>query len=185
MKGKLGRVLFRKIGGRIIPIRISNVADKISDANHVGNYTGKSNVAHRKIQAILPDKTAIATMNLKIPKKGKTAEVQNVEVAKAFRRKGISKNLFARATQFLERSGYKFLRSEDLQSPAQVKIRSAFGRYKAGAKGKNRTKFFADQFGPYGENTKRISKDDAIAILRGTNEKGRQIKATTMLKKKK
>jgi rhodanese-related sulfurtransferase len=123
-------------------------------------------------------------LTLKIPKKGKTADLIDVRVPKEYRRKGISKNLFARATQFLEKAGFKFLRSDDLQHPAQAKIRSAYGRYKAGSKTKNRTKFTADQFGRWGEESKLVKKDSVIAILKD-NATGRQIKATTMLKKRK
>lgn len=176
MKGKLGRLMFRKIGGRIIPIRISNIADDVATASV---KTDK----YRQIVAKLPSGEKIAKMNLQIPRKGKTATILSVNVEPKFTKKGIAKNLFARATAFLERAGYKFVRSDDLQHPAQAKIRSAYGRYKAGSKGKNRTKFVADQFGQWGEGKKLVKKDSVLAILKD-NFLGRQITATTMLKKR-
>ena len=137
-KGKLGRYLFRKIGGRIVPIRINNIADKISDANNMGG------LRHRKIQAIGDKGTYMGQLTLTIPKKGKTATIMDVRVPKQYQKKGISKNLFARATQFLERAKYKFLKSDEIMHPAQVKIRNKYGIRRVGGKIKNRTKFFAD-----------------------------------------
>lgn len=178
MKGKLGRVIFRRIGGRLIPIRISNVADAVATAS---SQTAK----FRKIVAELPDKTRVGVMHLEIPKKGRAASVVAVNVEKTFRRKGVSKNLFARAQQFLSRAGRKFLRSEDLQHPAQVKIRKALGQgYKAGGKRKAGSRFFADQFGPYQEQTKRVTSEEARAIL-SKNRSGRQVKVTTKIYKRK
>jgi hypothetical protein len=183
VKGKLGRVLFRKIGGRIIPIRISNIADKIADSSRVGL------LRTRNIIATGPKKEFMGQLTLLTSSRGKAAYVQDVRVPKEFRRKSISKNLFARATQFLERTGAKFLRSDDLQHPAQIKIRNRYGFYKVRTsegkiKLKNRTRFFADQFGPFKENTRRVSWRDAIEILK-RNLDGRQITATTMLRKRK
>ena len=177
--GKLGRILFRKIGGRIVPIRIKNVSDPIAGASSYANR-------FRKITANVKGQQ-VAALTLSLPKKGKTATLVDVRVEKEFRRKGISKNLFARAKQFLERANFKFIRSNELLSPAQVKIRNKIGgTYKAGAKRKSRTKYFADQFGPYGEQTKRVSRQDAIEIIKQNKtpaSKGRQVTATTMLNK--
>ena len=86
----------------------------------------------------------------------------------------------------LERANKKFLRSDEIMSPAQVKIRTKYGRYKAGSKRKNRTKFFADQFGPYGEKTRRVTSKEAIEIIKenkGPYGTGRRVTATTMIKK--
>jgi len=174
MSGKLGRYIFRKIGGRIVPIKINNIADKIANAS---SRTDK----YRKITATAKGQL-LGVLNLQIPKRGKSAIIKSVNVEKQFRRKGISKNLFARATQFLERAKYKFLRSDEIQHSAQIKIRKKYGRYKAGPVKKNRTKFFADQFGAFGEETRRIDSLSATDILK-YNRSGRQITATTMLKK--
>lgn len=187
LKDKLGRVIWRRIGrGKAIPIRISNVADKIA--------TESTWTKHRKIVAKLPTGEQIAQMNLRMPDKGKSATIVSVNVEKKFQNKGIGKNLFARATQFLERAGYKFLRAEDLQNPAQVKIRSGYGKYVSYLKevngkkipqSKNRTKYFGDQFGRYGEQKRRITKQDAISYIKQNHTPkgtGRQISATTMIK---
>jgi hypothetical protein len=174
VKGKLGRLLFRKIKGRIVPIRISNVRDAIAEQHSYGTK-------YRKIIAE-SDKEFMGQLTLEIPKKGNKAYVKDVRVPKEFRRKGISKNLFARAKSFLERYGIGFLRSQDLQHPAQVKIRKKLGgMYKAGAKKKSRSRFFADQFGPWGEETRRVMSKDAIDIIKN-NPTGRQVSGTTMLK---
>lgn len=176
-KGKLGRVIFRKIGGRIIPIKISNVADKIAQASDMGGSR------FRKIIASSEKHGFMGQLTLRVPPKGNSAELVDVRVREEFRRRGISKNLFARATDFLKRAGYKFLRSNDIQHPAQIKIRKAFGKsYSAGGKRKAGSRFFADQFGYYGEETRRVMSKDAIEILKN-NSRGRQISATTMIKR--
>ena len=179
MKGKIGKIIFRKINGRIVPIRIKNVADKIAQASDAGGSR------FRKIIESSEKHGFMGQLTLRVPPRGKSAEVVDVRVVEQFRRRGISKNLFARATQFLQKAGYKFLQSTDIQHPAQVKIRKQFGKaYYAGGKRKAGSRFFADQFGPYGEQTRRITSKDAIDILKN-NSLGRQIKATTMIKKKK
>lgn len=175
MKDKLGRILFRKIGGRIIPIRIKNVGDIAANASQIG-------IKSRKIVAQVGDKI-VGTLNLEIPKKGVSATIQSVNVHPNFRNFGIAKNLFDRAAKFASRIGKKFIRGEEIQHIAQIKIRGKFGWYKAGGIPKRRTRFIADQFGPYGEHTRRIPSRVAKDILKGMNEQGRQIKATTMLRK--
>lgn len=175
MKGKLGRFVFRKIGGKIRRIQVRNID---MTAQGLSVYAPKQ----REIQARV-GKEVVGRMTITLPKEGKSATLKHVEVAKEYRRKGIAKNLFARAKQFLERANYRFLRSEEIINPAQIKIRSKMGGwYKAGKRSKKRTRFFADQFGPYGEHKRRVSRNEAIDILKN-NEKGRQITATTMLKR--
>lgn len=186
-KGKVGRFIFRKIRGRIIRINIKNSADTVAQAS---SYAGDK---FRKITAEVAEHSddfgrpnVIGSLNLRVPKKGVSAELLNVEVAKDFRKKGISKNLFQRAVDFLGRTNMKFLRSEDIQHVAQIKIRRQHGAYRAGTKLKNRAKFTADQFGPYGEETRRVNFRDAIDIIKQNNSpysKGRQIKGTLMFKK--
>ncbi len=176
MKGKLGRVIWRRIGGRVVPIRISNTADKSAQAS---SYAGTK---FRQIVAKV-DGQQVGKLTLSIPKKGVSASVEHVVVEPKFREKGISKNLFARATQMLERIGKKFLRSEDIQAAAQIKIRRKYGRFKAGGKTKNRSRIIADGFPPYGEGTRRITKDHALEIMKN-NDKGQLVKMTTMLKKR-
>ena len=172
-------VLFRKIGGRIVPIKVSNVKDAIADASSYG-------IKHRKLvaEALHPaGKQYLGQMSLQIPVKGKTAVVQDVRVVEHARKKGISKKLFTEAQQFLGRAGYKFMRSGDIQHPAQVKIRRSVNRYKAGGKLRTSSRFFADQFGRYQEETRRVSSIDAINILKN-NPSGRQVSGTTMIPKK-
>lgn len=181
-KRKVGRVVFRKIRGRIVPVVIKNINDGAAAAS---SYAGNK---FRKIVAETPDKQRLGTLNLLVPKKGKHAEVLSVNVEKEFRRRGISKQLFERASQFAARAGKKFLRSEDIQAVAQVKIRSSQGWFKAGNKLKSRSRFTADQFGPYGEKTKRIGPKTAIDFIKQNNSPastGRQIKGTTMIRRKK
>lgn len=182
----MGKFIFRKIGGRIIPIRITNVKDAVAQASSFGTK-------YRNVVAKLPDGQQVAKMALEIPKKGKHANVLSVNVEKKFQKKGISKALFQRATEFLERAGLKSLRSNDIQHVAQVKIRSQYGSYLRYLKNgipkiKNRTKYFADQFPPFGESTRRITKQQAIDFIKQNKtprSTGRQISATTFLKKRK
>ena len=178
-KNVAGRVIFRKIGGRIVPIKFHNVADKAASTQFVKK---------RNIIATSKEFGHMGKLSLSIPKKGASADIDSVLVPSEFRKKGISKNLFKRATDFLERTKVKFLRSTDMQHHAQAKIRSGYGRYKAGKKGKSRTKFFADQFGAWGEETRRVPFRDAIGIIKENNSPrstGRLVTATTMLRKKK
>jgi predicted GNAT family acetyltransferase len=178
-KGKLGRIMFRKIGGRIVPIKILNLPNPKESNNFV---------KIRNIVAKSDEFGQMGKLTLSIPKKGKSATIDNVMVDKEFRRKGISKNLFKRATDFLERTNKKFLHSTDMQHHAQASIRWKYGSYKAGGKRKNRTKFFADQFGPYGEHTRKVSVRDAIEYIKqnkSPNSNGRLITATTMIKRRK
>src|SRR3990172_11191025 len=178
LKGKLGRVIFRKIGGRIVPIRIRNIADKVAQAS---SYVG---VRHRKIIAEAPGKNIIGSLHLTVPLKGKAATIASVEVRKEFRKRGISKNMFERASQFLGRAKYKFIRSDDIQHVAQVNIRiKSGGKYKAGEKMKSSSRFFADQFGAHGESTKRIQSVEARYLTKN-NPEGRIVTATTMINKK-
>lgn len=183
-KGKLGRIIWRKIGGRIIPIKISNFADKSADS-----VIGLNK--HRKIVATLPTGKQIGKMTIAVPKKGISAEVISVNVEKEFQKKGISKNLFHRAASFLERVGKKFLNSGNIQHHAQLKIRHNFGvghsiRVKGMRDGKlvtkykSRTRYIADQFGVYGDESRIVKKDTAIDFLKNDST-GRQIKASTMI----
>ena len=132
-------------------------------------------------------KVFLGKMELRVPKKGKSATVENVRVEKEFRRKGIAKNLYERAAQFLERANKKFLRSSELMSTAPVKIRQKEGQFRVGGKARARTRYFADQFGPYGEQTRRIQSKAAIEIIKQNKtpaSTGRMVTATTMLKKR-
>ena len=179
MKGKLGKIMYRRIGGRVVPIRIHNVADQISEAS-------MPYAKFRKIVAKTDKGEVLGTMSLTIPKKGKHAQIAGVEVRKEMRKRGISKNLMARAKQFLERANVGFLRSRDVQHVAQAKLRRGMGRYKAGEKYKSRTKFFTDQAGPFGEKSRRVSRQEAIDIIKENQtprSTGKQVWTTTMLKK--
>jgi hypothetical protein len=63
-KGKLGRIIWRKIGGRVIPIKISNISDKMSNASSIN---GK--IKYRSIVAKLQNGEQVGKLNLSIPKK--------------------------------------------------------------------------------------------------------------------
>lgn len=181
-------IIFRKIGGRVIPIKISNVKDAVSQASSYGGVKYRNIIAKSKGEQI-------GKMSIQIDKNLKKATVLAVNVEKKFQKKGISKEMFKKATSFLERLGTRFLRSDDIQHIAQVKIRSKYGRYGKtfkNSKGtplrKNRTKYVADQFGRYGEETRKISKQQAIDFIKQNkteNSTGRLVRATTMLKKRK
>jgi len=180
-----GRVLFRKIKGRIVPIKITN-----RDITPPGRSMYASR--KREITAWLKDEK-VGKLELSVPRKGVSATLDNVSVGKEFRRRGISKNLFQRAVNFLQRANFKFLRSDELLSPAQVKIRRSQGVYRitkadGGYKRKLRTRFFADQFGPYGEQTRRITSHEAIRIIKENKTSygtGRLVTATTFIKRHK
>jgi predicted GNAT family acetyltransferase len=177
MKSIPGKILFRKIGGKIIPIRFKNVKDLAAQESMPESK-------FRKILAEGPSGEIFGSMNLEIPKNKSFAWLESVQVEKKVQGKGIAKNLFKKASEFLKRSGVKFLRGSDIQSPAQVKIRAKQGRYKAGKAYKSRSRFFTDQVGPYGEQSKRVISREAIEILKN-NKSGKLIWGTTYLKPKK
>ncbi len=173
-KGKLGRFIFRRIHGRIVRIKISNFADK---ANSFQSMKTREIVAHSE------EFGRMGKLTLEIPKKAIHTNIAVVRVPEAFRKKGIAKNLFQRAAEFSERIGRKFIHSRDIQHAAQIKIRRNFGlghSIRAGGKYKPRTRYIADQFGAYGEQSRIVKSSTAIDILKN-NSTGRQIKASTMI----
>lgn len=168
---KIGKFIFRKIRGKVRAIRIKNERDPASGLSFSG-------VKERKITATTKSGRRIGQLSLQVPKKGKHATVLDVRVDKEFRRKGISRALFKKAAQFSNRVGKDFLRSDNLKSAAQVKIRRGFGK----------SVFIGDQFGRFGEQTRKISSNTAIRIIKenhGPNSKGRLVTGTTRIKKPK
>lgn len=127
-------------------------------------------------------KQRVGSLNLSVPLKSKSATLMSVDVPKEFRGKGISSSLFKRTIDFLSRAKFRFLRADEILHPAQVKIRLHQGRYKAGKVSKFRSRFFADQYGPWAEQTRRVSAREAIRITK-ENPRGQLLTATTMIKK--
>jgi hypothetical protein len=169
LQGEIVAVIFRKIGGRIVPITIKGV----KDATHDPRMTTLA----RKIVAKVNGEQ-IGQMNLLIPKKAATSDVVNVAVEKKFRGHGISRALFKYSQKFLGRIGKKFMRSTELQHVAQVKIRQKAGK----------TVFVGTGFGPYGEHSvkKKGIRGVALAkdIIKNPGINGRTVSATTMIPKK-
>jgi predicted GNAT family acetyltransferase len=166
----MARVIFRKFGGRVVPIKIKNVKDPGSGLSYPGQR-------ERKIIAETDKGEWVGTLSASFPKKGKHVDVNDIRVNKEFRRRGIANKMMQRLADFAQRANKDFLRSSDLQSPSMVGIRKKLGK----------SRFFADQFGPYGEETRRITANKARQIIRenkSPNSKGRLVTGTTMLKKR-
>lgn len=163
----MAKTIFRKIGGRIVPIKIRGEKNPASTS---------SGYISRSIRAKTEDQF-VGKLNVGIPKKGKYIDVESIAVEKKFRRRGIAHQMMKYLEKIAGKSGKRFLRSDDLQSTSMVNIRKKLGK----------TRFFADQFGPYGEETRRISASQAKKFIRQNKtpeSTGRLITATTMLKKK-
>lgn len=167
------------MGGKKIKIKVTGMKGNISTKTY----------KERKMVATTDSGNYVGKVEFGVPKRGKHIDIQGIMVEKQYRRKGVAKQLMTQVSKFAQRIDKKFLRSNDLQSPAMAKIRSKLQKpYKAGNKRKSGSRYFADQFGLYGEQTKRISYQEAIRIMKENNSPvstGRQVSVTTMIKKRK
>jgi len=157
----VAKTIFRKIGGRIVPIRIGSVR---LDTDLMG---GKA----RDVFAKVGD-TVLGHARIVVPDEGKFATLDYVRVNHEFRGKGIGRSLFKHAQELLGRAGKSFLRADKIQHQAQVKIRASAGK---------------SVFIGYGRGqAKKLSPLEAINEVKKLR-KGldyRDVQATTMIPKK-
>ena len=156
--------IFRRIRGRLIPIRTS-----LSKGN-------LPNTSKLSVTSLGKDGGATGRLFVSITK-GKSANLDAVQVYKSFRNKGLSSRLFKKAAQFLRRTtDVKFLRGNDIVNAAQIKIRS-----------KHKSKFIASGLGHFGEGSKIVSAKEAIRLLKKSNDPSNlfntTIKASTRIRK--
>jgi GNAT superfamily N-acetyltransferase len=164
-------IIFRRIGGRIVPIKIGFQA--------IADVPGKlkSFDATRLMVATAEGKYA-GSAHFRVPKTH-SVTLEDVRVAREYQRKGISKAMFREAMQTFGKEGKKFIRSNEIQHPAQVKIRSLLGK---------KTVYGVHGVGLYGEESRKITRaaalDYAKRIQKGDVQGFSQITATTMIPKK-
>jgi predicted GNAT family acetyltransferase len=152
----MAKTIFRRIGGRIIPIRIGSEA--------LGTNAG----ATRRLFSAKPEGSThpVSLAIVDFPKGKKHAKISAMNVTQKYRKKGIASDMFEQITDFSRRAGKKFVRSSNIEHPAQVKIRSKMrsrfvidegGYSKRLAGAKEAAKVIQDQF-----------KKDVISVVRGS-----------------
>ena len=151
-----------------MPIKISSVAENL----YTGGTLGRRVLAHVINGA---EKTQIGRVHLTIPKAGKHATIVMTAVEEKFRGHGISRELFKHAQELLGRAGKLFIRGDEIQHVAQVKIRRSAGK----------SVFIGTGFGPFGENNKKLKTGrEAIEIIKNPGRYGQTVHGTTMIPKK-
>jgi GNAT superfamily N-acetyltransferase len=155
----VARTIFRRIGGRIIPIRIGSTK--------VGQAMGYAK--QREITAKVGGKT-IGSLSAGVPIRGikKTLKAMDLDVDREFQKKGIGTALFQHLTELAKRAGYTRIKGTQLVSENAAKIRNKFD-----------TDFF--RFYQPGNTTKKISFEKAIKSIR----KRKDVRAVTKLKGRK
>lgn len=141
------KFIFRKIGGRIVPIKISSEKAGV-DAGHR---------LVRRVKAVARidgDNLRVGTMFMNVPKKGPRATIENVDVLGKARKRGISGEMFDYAAKLLGRAGKKVIRGE-LLHPAQVKIRD-----------KMKTALIGHGYPPHGEGVRKLNSKEAVLALK-------------------
>jgi len=162
------KIIFRKIGSRIIPIRISSV--KLA--------TGSNFYKERKVTASILEKGKRIFAGSAITQHGvrkKVATLKDVKVDPVFQRYGIGTALFEHVKELFGRAGTRFLRSDGIIHPAQVKIRSKY-----------KTKFLGKGYGSYGEKSRLVGLNEAFDIVKPMKKADdyRILQASTRLSKK-
>lgn len=118
-KAKAGKMVWIMVRGRRIPIRIKNT--KTTET-----YGGLKGLKERKLEAFGKNDEYLGKLSFGVPKKGKSVEVFSVNVPPEHRLQGISKALFQRMNEFSGRIGKDFVRSLNIESKAQLKIRKQY-----------------------------------------------------------
>ena len=165
--------IFRRIGGRLVPIKIGSSK---ADAELL-KLTRRVTATAR----IDGENKRVGTMFLSVPKFGTRATVQNVDVIGEAQKQGIATELFDHAKKLLGRAGKKVMRGEILHE-AQVKIRDKAGK----------SAFIGLGLGKYQETAAKLTADQAADALKNMrNIKGRKsinqpstIIASTIIPKK-
>jgi predicted GNAT family acetyltransferase len=159
--------IFRKLGGRIVPIKISS--EKAGE-------TATRLIRRVKAEARMDGATArVGTMFLNVPKTGPRATIENVDVVNMARKQGIASEMMDYAAKLLGRAGKKVLRGELLHE-AQVKIRARLGR----------TAFIGHGFPPHGESSRLLNQKEASLAVRTLKQSKipSHITASTIIPKK-
>lgn len=149
--------LFRKIGGRIVPIRISS--DKIPHSNP---STRLRNVSARV------NGQQVGSLKLDHASK-KFGHIDHVSVKPDYRKMGVGAALFEHAAKLLGKTGRTAIRSSYIEHEAQVKIRSKY-----------RTTFMGKSLEGKKAKLSPQNAKDAVQYLKGQVN----VSATTIIPKK-
>lgn len=144
---KLGQILIRS---RKIESSVG-IKERIIEAYHKGKYLGRAAVTH----GARNKSVRLADVKIHDPKN---------------RGKGVGSAIFRHIEKTYGRAGYKFIRSREIMSAAQVKIRS-----------KRKSKFILQNIGPFEDKTKLSNVKEAMLSIK--NQKG-IIGASTRIPKK-
>lgn len=143
----MGKTIFRKIGGRIVPIKLSSkqietgahfYKERLIQAAHAktGELLGKAYVQHGT--------------------KKSTARITDITIREKFRGKGIGKALFKHIENLYSRAGFKFLRTQSaITNPIQAAIRAS-----------SNSRFLLRGVGQFGEQSKMIGGSEAVKYLK-------------------
>lgn len=158
--------VFRRVGGRIRSFlvdgakRVGKIVSEKATEENTSFFRERVGLKQR-VFSFKQNNRTLGTLNAKFYAPNKTtAVVDFVQVNKGYRGKGISNALFEDLLKFSKKAGIKNVRSESIENVAQIKIRA-----------KHNTKFIGKGFGAYGEQTRIISAEEAIKILRTSNKK--------------
>jgi predicted GNAT family acetyltransferase len=153
-----GRIIFKRIRGRIVPIKIeSRVASEIGDSS-------------KKILTVRASgkRRLFGSMRTDVSPYKRAARVQDTLVNDKVRGAGLSTELFRETLEKLKGMKFKSLAGE-VQHPAQVKIRAKF-----------KSRFYDQYSGPHGDRFKLMGAKEAESTVK---KKG-YIMAVTRIPKK-
>lgn len=112
----MSKIIFRRIGGRIVPVKISSVKSNAA----MGWHKMRNMIA--KVEGKVVGSLSFG------PKmyKPKTFKIGEVSVDKAFQKKGIAGQLYKRLHEFAKKAGATKIESTQIISPAALKLRNKF-----------------------------------------------------------
>lgn len=156
-KKLLGTVIFRRIKGRIVPVKI----------------TSESGEPGERIFSAMLKRKRVGGLRLKVPKEKKSALVDFVAVDSKLRGKGIASALLEKAAKFSDRAGKKFLRSGGLIHPGAVKNRKNLP---------GKTKFVRRTLGASAQKIVTPEEAKRIAKTGGSEKLSEFVMSTTRIK---
>lgn len=116
----MGKFIFRRIGGRIVPIKISS--EKASKNTELL-------VRRVKAEARIDGEThRVGTAFVSTRKTGIRANLENVSVRGDAKKQGIGSELYEYAQRLMGRAGKKIIRSDSIEHVAQAKIQARAGK---------------------------------------------------------
>jgi predicted GNAT family acetyltransferase len=152
--------IFRRLGGRIVPIKIGS--EKIGRT--------ASTVA-RKITAKIHGEK-VGHLLMIAPESKKHVKLTGALVDPPFRSQGIASAMFEHAAKLFGRAGKKSIRTGGIEHAAQVSIREKY-----------KSRFFAHGRGMLTDGSKRVTANKAREIVQFSPQ-SKTVTATTLIPKK-